>query len=103
MIVLSVFYPATQGARFDTAYYNTTHLPLVEQAFKSTGLAGMQVLHGLASGDGGPAPYVAMAHLSFESADALQASLTGPRAAEVFGDIANFTTIQPLTQVSAPL
>jgi hypothetical protein len=33
----------------------------------------------------------------------LNASLTGPRAAEVFGDIANFTTIQPVTQISAPL
>jgi uncharacterized protein (TIGR02118 family) len=43
-----------------------------------------------------------MAHLNFQSAEALQASLTGPRAAEVFADIANFTTIQPLTQVSSP-
>lgn len=100
MIVFSVFYPATAGARFDAAYYNASHIPLVEQAFQSTGLAGVQVLHGLSAGDGGPAPYVAMAHLSFENTDALQASLTGPRAAEVFGDIAKFTTIQPVTQVS---
>ena len=46
MIVFSVFYPATGGARFDAAYYNATHIPLVEQAFKSTGLAGVQVFHG---------------------------------------------------------
>ncbi len=102
MIVFSVFYPATAGARFDSAYYTATHIPLVQQAFKSTGLAGVQVLHGLSAGDGGKAPYLAMAHLSFESSEALQASLTGPRAAEVFGDIANFTTIQPVTQVSTP-
>lgn len=100
MIVFSVFYPATSGARFDAAYYNANHIPLVEQAFEATGLVGVQVFHGLSAGDGGAAPYVAMAHLSFESADALQASLTGPRAAEVFGDIAKFTTIQPVTQVS---
>ena len=103
MIVFSVVYPATDGARFDAAYYNANHIPLVEQAFKSTGLSSVQVFHGLSAGDGGAAPYLAMAHLSFESAAALQASLTGPRAAEVFGDIANFTTIQPVTQVSAPL
>jgi uncharacterized protein (TIGR02118 family) len=42
-----------------------------------------------------------MAHLIFETAEALQASLTGPRAAEVFADIPNFTDIQPVTQVSA--
>ena len=100
MIVFSVFYPATDGARYDAAYYDATHIPLVESAFKPTGLAGVKVFHGLSAGDGGPAHYVAMAHLTFESADALQASLTGPRAAEVFGDIASFTTIQPLTQVS---
>ncbi|MDO8293393.1 MAG: EthD family reductase [Gallionella sp.] len=85
MIVFSVFYPTTAGARFDAAYYESN---------------GVKVFHGLSAGDGGPAPFVAMAYLSFESADTLQGSLTGPRAAEVFGDIANFTTIQPLTQVS---
>ena len=68
----------------------------------ATGLAGVQVFQGHSSGDGGTAPYIAMAHLSFESPDALQASLTGPRAAEVFSDIARFTDIQPLTQVSDP-
>ncbi len=102
MIVFKVFYPATGGARFDAAYYNATH---------TAGGAGLQVdwpcrragVSWSLAGDGGPAPYVAMAHLSFETSEALQASFpTGPRAAEVFGDIANFTTIQPLTQVSAP-
>jgi uncharacterized protein (TIGR02118 family) len=102
MIVFSVFYPAADGARFDAAYYHATHIPLVKSAFTSTGLAGVQVLHGLSAGDGGPAPYTAIAHLSFENADALQASLTGPRAAEVFADIANFTAIKPVTQVSNP-
>ena len=103
MIVFSVLYPAAAGARFDAAYYKATHIPLVEQAFRSSGLRGVQVLHGLSAGDGGAAPYLAIAHFSFESAAALNASLTGPRAAEVFGDIANFTTIQPVTQISAPL
>src|SRR5262245_45277470 len=102
MIVFSVFYPATDGARFDPAYYEKTHIPLVEAAFKSTGLVNVKVYYGLSAGDGGAPPYLAMAHLTFENADALQASLAGPRAAQVFGDIANFTTIQPLTQVSDP-
>jgi uncharacterized protein (TIGR02118 family) len=102
MIIFSVFYPASKGARFDADYYRATHIPLVKAAFGSTGLAAVQVFQGLSSGDGGPAPYVAMAHLSFDSPDALQASLTGPRAAEVFSDIARFTDIQPLMQVSKP-
>ena len=104
MAIFSVFYPASRTkkkARFDEAYYEATHIPLVKEAFAATGLKGVLVLKGVAAGDGGPAPYVAMAHLAFEDEAALQASLTGPRAAEVLGDIANFTDINPVTQVSA--
>jgi uncharacterized protein (TIGR02118 family) len=102
MVIFSVLYPASEGARFDTGYYDGTHIPLVKAAFAGTGLTGVQVFKGLSAGDGGGAPYVAMAHLTFRDADALQASLAGPRAAEVFADLAKFTDIQPITQVSAP-
>lgn len=101
MIIFSVLYPAAEGARFDQAYYDATHIPLVKDAFGATGLTGVQVFKGLTAGDGGPAPYVAMAHLTFRDAEALQASMTGPRAPAVLADIANFTDIQPIAQVSA--
>jgi uncharacterized protein (TIGR02118 family) len=101
MIVFSVLYPASEGARFDQAYYDATHIPLVKDAFGSTGLTDVKVFHGLSAGDGGPAPYVAMAHLTFRDAQALQASMGGPRAAAVLADVAVFTDIQPITQVSA--
>jgi uncharacterized protein (TIGR02118 family) len=102
MVVFSVLYPAQADGRFDQAYYDATHLPLVEAAFAGTGLKSLDVHRGLSAGDGGAAPFVLMAHLTFESPEALQASLTGPRAGEVFADIANFTNIAPVTQVSAP-
>ena len=102
MVVFSVLYPASDGAKFDRAYYDATHIPLVKAAFSGTGLTGVRVLHALSAGGGGTAPYVAMAHLEFASPEALQASLGGPRAGEVMADIANFTDIQPITQVSAP-
>jgi uncharacterized protein (TIGR02118 family) len=100
MVVFSVLYPASPGARFDHAYYDQTHLPLAKAAFSPTGLDAVKILKGLSGGTGGAAPYVLMAHLIFETAEALQASLTGPRAAEVFADVANFTDIQPVTQIS---
>jgi uncharacterized protein (TIGR02118 family) len=102
MIVFSVFYPARPEGHFDQGYYRSTHIPMVQAAFAKTGLRAIDVQQGLSAGDGGPAPFVAMAHLSFESPEALQASLTGPAAAGVFADIANFTNIEPVTQVSAP-
>lgn len=101
MVIFSVLYAATEGAHFDHAYYNATHIPLVHEAFAATGLTGVQVFKGLSSPDGGPAPFIAMAHLAFRDAEALQASLSGPRAAEVLADVAKFTNVQPIVQVSA--
>jgi uncharacterized protein (TIGR02118 family) len=101
MVIFSVLYAATDGAHFDHDYYNATHIPLVHEAFASTGLTGVQVFKGLSAGDGGPAPFIAMAHLAFRDAAALQASMGGPRAAEVMADVAKFTNIQPVAQVSA--
>ena len=100
MIVVSVLYPSSDGARFDQAYYDATHIPLVRAAFGSTGLKDVLVFKGLPGADGAPPPYVAMAHLIFEDAAALGASMGGPRAAEVMADVAKFTNITPVSQVS---
>ena len=100
MAIFSVLYPTSKTKTFDHAYYDETHIPLVKEAFGPTGLLGVLVLKGVASGDGGPAPFVAMAHLSFESPEAMQASVTSPRAAEVMADIAKFTKIKPVMQIS---
>lgn len=100
MVVLSVLYPATEGATFDQAYYDATHIPLVKDAFMDTGLKEVLVFKGLAGGDGAAPPFVAMAHLVFADAGALQASMGGPRAPEVLADVANFTDIAPVTQIS---
>lgn len=101
MVIFSVLYPATPGGRFDQAYYDDVHIPLVKAVFAATGLKAVQVFKGLGAPDGGPAPFVAMAHLAFEDAAALQASLAGPRGAEVSGDLVNFTDITPIIQISA--
>ena len=55
MVIFSVLYAATDGAHFDHDYYNATHIPLVHEAFGSTGLTGVQVFKGVSAGDGGPA------------------------------------------------
>lgn len=100
MIVVSVLYPSSDGAKFDQAYYDATHIPLVKEAFGPTGLKDVLVFKGLPGGDGAPPPYVAMAHLMFEDVAALGASMGGPRAAEVMADVAKFTNITPVSQVS---
>lgn len=102
MVIFSVFYPAKAGAKFDEAYYHATHVPLVKDAFGDA-LKGVQVLKGLSAPDGGTAPFVLIVNLTFDSPEAMAGALGGQRAAEVMADVANFTDIVPVTQVSAPV
>jgi uncharacterized protein (TIGR02118 family) len=48
---------------------------------------------------GAPPTYSARRHLLFESVEAFRASF-GPHTSEIFGDIPNYTEVQPVTQIS---
>lgn len=91
MTNLVVTYPATPGASFDAGYYVDTHLPLVREHWTGHGLTDVRVL--LADGD---QPYAAIAILDFRDTAALDAALGSAEAATVFGDVPNFTDIQPV-------
>jgi len=55
---------------------------------------------GLSGGAPGAAPtYIAMCHIFSESLDAYQAAF-GPHASEIQGDIANYTDLTPVMQIS---
>ena len=99
MIKVSVMYPNTPGARFDHDYYRDKHMPLVKERLGSACLY-YTVDKGLAGGaPGAPAPFVGMCHLYCESAEAFQKAF-GANAAEILGDIPNYTDLQPIVQVS---
>lgn len=91
---LLVSYPATDGARFDRDYYTATHLPLVREKWGPHGLTDAM---GLWPDDDAPA-HVAVALLTFRDAAARDAALASAEAAAVFGDVGNFTDIQPAAQ-----
>jgi uncharacterized protein (TIGR02118 family) len=79
------------GARFDTAYYRSTHIPL---AMKTMSAASVVLIEGVPL-RGSPAPYAMIAHFEFPSAEAINAALASPSMAEVRADIARFTDITP--------
>ncbi|HET9148279.1 MAG TPA: EthD family reductase [Acetobacteraceae bacterium] len=99
MILVSVFYPYQQGARFDVDYYLNKHMKHVHQCWDGMGLKMARVLRGQPSPDGKPPVYEVMAHLGFESLDAFKAAVEA-HGGEIFGDIPNFTDIKPETQIS---
>jgi uncharacterized protein (TIGR02118 family) len=102
MIIVSVMYPNQEGVAFDFAYWTGTHLPLVAQLL-GPALKGAETERGLAGPvPGSPAPYVAIAHLQFDSVDEFQSAF-GPHAAALMGDIPKFTNVNPTIQIGEVL
>jgi uncharacterized protein (TIGR02118 family) len=99
MIKVSVMYPNTPGVRFNHDYYRDRHMPLVK-ARMGESCRYYTVDRGLAGGaPGAPAPYIAMCHIFCESVEAFQAGF-GPHAKEILADIANYTDLTPVIQIS---
>jgi len=91
MIRLSVFYPATEGAKFDHDYYRDKHVPL---CLTTWGLDKAEIDRGV---DG---PYVAAVHFTFASPEALQEAMSSDGTGAILADVANYTTIAPVLQTS---
>ncbi|WP_452232948.1 EthD family reductase [Lacinutrix sp. MEBiC02595] len=99
MIKVSVMYPNGKDVQFDATYYKTKHLPMIVDALGSA-LKGLELDLGLASRvPGEPAPYVAIAHLKFDSVAAFQESF-GPHAETFAADIKNYSNVKGELQIS---
>jgi uncharacterized protein (TIGR02118 family) len=91
MIRMSVLYPASEDHVFDHDYYRDRHVPL---ALRTWGLERAEIDKGV---DG---PYVAAVHFQFDSLEAMTTALTGDGSVQVTADVANYTNITPVVQVS---
>ncbi len=99
MIKVSVMYPEQAGARFDHTYYRDKHMPLVKRLMGDA-CKYYTVDKGLAGGAPGTAPtYVGMCHIFSDSIESFQGGF-GPHAAEILGDIKNYTDLSPVMQIS---
>jgi len=99
MIKVSVMYPNPPGAFFDHTYYRDRHMPLVKMRMGDY-CKYYTVDMGLAGGTAGAPPtYIGMGHLFCDSVEAFQAGF-GPHAAEIMGDIPNYTDQIPVIQIS---
>ncbi len=99
MIKVSVLYPYAPGKHFDMDYYCETHMPLVQQVL---GPACKEIAVDEGTGSvapGSPPPFAAIGHMYFDSEEAMRAAYAG-HMDELAADIANFTDIQPLLQIS---
>jgi uncharacterized protein (TIGR02118 family) len=98
MIKVSVMYPSGEGATFDYEYYVGKHMTMVAELL-GPALKNASVDRGVFGRDGGPPPYLAIAHLVFDSVDDFQASM-GPHAEQLAADGPNYTNTTAILQVS---
>jgi uncharacterized protein (TIGR02118 family) len=92
-------YPNEPGARFDHDYYADKHMPMVKSKMGES-CHHYTVDKGLAGGAPGTAPtYIGMCHIFSDSVEAFEAGF-GPHAAEILGDIKNYTDLTPVMQIS---
>jgi uncharacterized protein (TIGR02118 family) len=99
MIKVSVLYAGGEGKTFDMDYYLTRHMPMIRELC-GPACKGISIDQGLGGrAPGSPAPFVAIGHMLFDSLADFQGSF-GPHAATIRGDVANYTNIEPLLQIS---
>ena len=96
---LNVIYPNHDGARFDTSYYRSTHIPLAMKVMKA---ARVILIEGVPMGSSA-APYAMIAHFQFASSEAVTAALADSGMAEVRADVAKFTDIKPTVMLGKSL
>ena len=99
MIKVSVLYPNSSEDKFNIEYYTNNHVALVKEKLGDA-LKKISVEHGIAGGaPGTEATYIVMGHLYFDTVEDFQNAF-GPHAAAIMGDVPNFTTVEPVIQIS---
>lgn len=99
MIAVTILYPRAPSARFDFDYYLGTHMK------RSVALLGphmrvISVERGIDPGAPWPAPsYFVICRFICESREAYAAAFL-PHAEELQSDVANYTDVTPIIQVS---
>jgi len=100
MIRVTVLYPNESGKRFDHEYFTGAHASLVREQLGSRGLVRFEQDKGVSSADPNvPAPFIAAAHLIFNTVDEVHAAFREV-GREMMGDIKNYTDISPQVQIS---
>ncbi|HYP83589.1 EthD family reductase [Variovorax sp.] len=99
MIKVSVVYPNDEGHRFDWDYYVGKHMPMVRELLGDA-LRRDEIEEGLSGpAPGSRAPFAAAVHMYFDSLEAFQGAF-GPHAKGILKDVANYTDLRPITQIS---
>lgn len=101
MYILTITYPASEGATFDFDYFRTTHLPEIGRAFGPFGLGYASVLRGEEAVGGGQPAVFATAILSFSNDIAARNAVASSAGQALIADTAKFTSATPVLQFNS--
>lgn len=101
MFNISSIYPKKDNCRFDFDYYLNKHMPMsIDRLSRAKGFKGVSVERGVNIDNPKlDSSYVAMCHYYFDTLEDFMAAFM-PHAAELQGDIANYTDIEPVIQIN---
>jgi uncharacterized protein (TIGR02118 family) len=85
-----VSYANRADGQFDRAYYEATHMALLDEHWAETGFLDWEVLYPTDAGQ----PFAAMAILRFKDQQSIDASLGAPGTPAIVGDVPNFTNLE---------
>jgi uncharacterized protein (TIGR02118 family) len=95
MIRVSVVYYREQGKSFDLNYYAGSHMRLVQTKLKPFGLKGVELEVGVDE----TTPHYVVGSLLFDTLEEYQTGFAEV-GQELLDDIPNYTTVNPVVQVS---
>jgi uncharacterized protein (TIGR02118 family) len=99
MVRVTILYPNRPGSRFDVEYYLNTHVPTISRLLESV-IKDLTVDIGArGAGTESSPPFVAIFAITCESVEAFTTGFA-PHAAQLQGDIANYTDVEPIVQIS---
>lgn len=99
LIKVSIMYPFAEGKKFDMAYYESKHMPMVA-GYLGSNLVKYTIEKGLASGlPNTPLPYFAIGTFYVKSLSDYQ-SAVGPNRDAIRADFPNYTDVNPVIFIS---
>ena len=100
MIRVTVAYRNDPEKKFDWDYFAGEHMALVHRELDHRGMGRVELDKGVSAADpSAPAPFIAMAHLIFNTVEDVHAAFIAA-GRPVMGDVPNYTDIPPTVQIS---
>ena len=99
LIKVTILYPNSEGKTFNMDYYANKHMPMLDSLFGDA-LKKLEIDKGISGRTPSDTiPFLAIGYLYFDSLEEYRKAFA-PNAAQIVGDIPNYTNIQPIVQIS---